>query len=79
MALKKRLNAIKGKEFPWIYEVTKYAAQQSFLHLQTAFRKFFANGARYPRLKRKGVHDRFYVGNVHVKLAGKPIWIPKLG
>ena len=49
------------------------------LHLQTAFRNFFANRARYPRFKRKGVHERFYIGNDHVKLDGKRIWIPKLG
>ncbi len=79
LALKKQFNAIKGREFPWIYEVTKYAAQQPFLHLQSAFRNFFAKRARYPRFKRKGVHDSFYVGNDHVKLAGKRVWIPKLG
>ncbi len=79
MGLKKQFNAITGEEFPWVYEVTKYAAQQPFLHLQTAFRNFFANRARYPRFKRKGVHDRFYIGNDHVKLASKRIWIPKLG
>ena len=33
MALKKQFNAIKGEEFPWVYEVTKCAAQQPFLHL----------------------------------------------
>ena len=53
MGLKKQFNAIKGEEFPWVYEVTKYAAQQPFLHLQTAFRNFFANRARYPRFKRR--------------------------
>ncbi len=79
MALKKQFNAIKGEEFPFVYEVTKYAAQQPFLHLQTAFRNFFANRARYPRFKRKGVHERFYIGNDHVKLDAKRIWIPKLG
>ena len=78
MALKKQFNTIKGEHFPWIYEVTKYAAQQPFLHLQSAFRNFFAKRARYPRFK-KGVHDSFYVGNDHVKLAGKRVWIPKLG
>ena len=64
---------------PWIYEVSKYAAQQPFLHLQSAFRNFFAKRARYPRFKRKGVHDSFYIGNDHLKLDGKRVWIPKLG
>jgi len=79
LALKKQFNAIKAERFPWVFEVTKYSAQQPFLHLQSAFRNFFAKRARYPRFKRKGVHDSFYVGNDHVKLAGKRVWIPKLG
>ncbi len=79
MALKKQFNAIKAEEFSWVFEVTKYAAQQPFLHLQAAFRNFFAKRGRYPRFKRKGVHDSFYIGNDHVKLDGKRIWIPKLG
>ncbi len=79
VALKKQFNAIKAEEFSWVFEVTKYAAQQPFLRLQAAFRNFFANRARYPRFKRKGVHDSFYIGNDHVKLDGKRIWIPKLG
>ena len=79
LALKKQFNTIKGEEFPWIYEVTKYAAQQPFVHLQAAFGNFFAKRAGYPRFKRKGVHDSFYIGNDHVKLDGKRIRIPKLG
>ena len=79
LSLKKQFNAIKGEHFPWIYEVSKYAAQQPFLHLQSAFRNFFAKRARYPRFKRKGVHDSFYIGNDHLKLDGKRVWIPKLG
>ena len=79
MALKKQFNAIKAEEFSWVFEVTKYAAQQPFLHLQAAFRNFFAKRARYPRFKRKGVNDIFYAGSDHVKLDAKRIWIPKLG
>ena len=41
LKLKKEFNARKTVEFPWTYEVTKYASQQPFLHLQAAFRRFF--------------------------------------
>ncbi len=79
MSLKKQLNAVKREAYPWMYEVTKYAAGQPFFHLQAAFQKFFDKQARYPRFKKKGVRDSFYVGNDHVKLEGKRIHIPKLG
>ena len=79
LELKKRFNAIKPVEFPWMYQVTKYASQQPFIFLQSAFRSFFRKQARFPRFKRKGVHDSFYIGNDHIKLNNKNIHIPKLG
>jgi putative transposase len=77
--LKKQFNAIKPLDFPWTYEVTKYASQQPFIFLQTAFRRFFDGTSRYPKFKKKGVHDRFYIGNDHIKLDGKHLKLPKLG
>lgn len=79
LGLKKDFNRLKPVEFPWMYEVTKYASQQPFLHLRRAFQRFFDNKARYPRFKRKGVHDSFYVGGDHLKFEGKRLWIPNLG
>ena len=35
MALKKQFNAIKEAEFPWTYEVTKYASRKSILDCPT--------------------------------------------
>src|SRR5262245_35056285 len=45
--LKKEFNAIKGQQFPWVYEVTKCAAEQEFSNLARAF-------ANYWRLKKQG-------------------------
>ena len=39
LELKKQFNAMKRREFPWTYEVTKYASQQPFIHLQSAFQE----------------------------------------
>jgi transposase len=39
--LKKEFNAIKGQQFPWVYEVTKCAAEQEFANLAQAFRNYF--------------------------------------
>ena len=33
LALKKEFNTLKTEKFPWVYEVTKYASQQPFIHL----------------------------------------------
>jgi len=79
LKLKKDFNALKPMDFPWVYEVTKYASQQPFLHLQAAFRRFFDQKARYPRFKRKGVNDSFYIGGDPIQVSGKRIRIPRLG
>ena len=78
-ALKKEFNALKEKEFPWIYEVTKYASQQPFIHLQKAFQGFFSKKMQYPKYKKKGVRDSFYIGGDQIKIIGKKVKIPNLG
>lgn len=79
LSLKREFNAIKPIEFPWMYEVTKYASQQPFIFLQSAFRAFFQKRAKYPQFKKKGIHESFYIGNDHIKIEGKRIHMPKLG
>jgi putative transposase len=78
-ALKKQFNAIKPVDFPWMYNVTKYASQQPFIHIQTAFNRFFSGLGGYPKFKKKGHHDSFYIANNHIKLDGKKLKLPKLG
>ncbi|OPG50557.1 hypothetical protein BGL72_00490 [Helicobacter pylori] len=41
LQLKKEFNALKKSQFNFVYEVTKYATQQPFTHLNLAFNKFF--------------------------------------
>lgn len=80
MSLKKRFNALKKEKFPWITEVTKYAAQQPFLELQKAWQRFFRKGGGKPVFKKKNKSkDSFYIGGDQVKVEGKKIWIPRLG
>ena len=57
VALRRQLNAIKKSAFPWMGEVTKNAPQMAIIHLGEAFKKFFAGTARYPKYKKKGLHD----------------------
>jgi putative transposase len=82
--LSKEFNAIKRGEFPFVQEVTKYASQIAFAHLDKAFRNFFrrckgGGAAGYPKFKKKGVKDSFSIGNDAFRVNGKKIRIPRLG
>lgn len=78
-ALRRKLNAIKRERFPWMLEVTKNAPQMAIVQLGQAFRNFFAGRARYPRFRKKGVHDRFTLTNDQFSLDASRIRIPNLG
>ena len=79
MALRRQLNAIKRSEFPWMLEVTKCAPQLAIMQLGEAFRNFFAKRAKYPRFRKKGIHDRFSISNDQFHIDGRHIRIPNLG
>ena len=79
MALRRQLNAIKRSEFPWMLEVTKCAPQLAIMQLGEAFRNFFALRAKYPRFRKKGIHDRFSISNDQFQIDGRYIRIPNLG
>ena len=80
MMLKKEFNAIKKEQFPYMYEVTKYASQQPLLQLQAAYNNFFKGIAKYPKFKSRSAGDfSFYIGGDQIKFDEKKIWIPRLG
>jgi putative transposase len=78
-ALRRHLNAVKREQFPWMLEVTKTAPQMAIIQLGEAFRNFFAGRARYPKFRKKGVHDRFTLTNDQFRVEGSRIRIPHLG
>jgi putative transposase len=78
-ALRRQLNAIKRERFPWMLEVTKNAPQMAIIQLGEAFKNFFAGRAKYPKFRKKGVHDRFTLTNDQFSIDGCRIRIPKLG
>jgi putative transposase len=85
MALKKQFNAIKSKQFPWVYEVTKSAVEGAFADLGQAFTNFFEGLKRgrkvgYPRFKaKKRSNESFYLANDRFSVEGHSIHISKLG
>jgi putative transposase len=48
-ALRKQLNALKDKRFPWMREVTKNAPQQGVKNLGRAYANFFEDLAKHRR------------------------------
>jgi putative transposase len=77
--LVKEFNAIRGTEFPWTYEVTKWACQRAIQNLEAAFKRFFEGTSKYPRFKKKGkCKYSFYVGVGKFKVSGKYLTIPLL-
>ena len=70
----------KKEEFPFVYEVTKYASQQPFIQLQQSYNKFFKKQGGRPKFKKKGKSkDTFYIGGDQIKVIVKKVKIPNLG
>ena len=75
VALRKQLNAVKAKEFPWMLEVTKNAPQQAIKNLGIAYNNAFhrqktgqqtgsdKNPYGFPRPKKKFINDSFRADN----------------
>ena len=79
LALRSQLNGIKSEPFPWMLEVPKNAPQMAIIQLGAAFRNFFAGRAKYPKFRKKGLHDRFSLTNDQLSVDGSRIRIPNLG
>lgn len=81
VSLRRRLNAIKREQFPWMYDVGKAAVQEAIIDLGTAFRAFFEKRGRYPRFKRKDGRPSFCAANEAgtFRTDGKRIKLPVIG
>ena len=74
--LKRQWNAEKPA---WVYESPKDANQQVFTFLGKAFSRFFKKQSRYPKFKKKGQHDSFYISNDKFSVDGRYVKLPKIG
>jgi putative transposase len=90
IALHKELNALKPTEFPWMYEVSKCAAQEALRDLDSAYKHFFRRWRLkkagqykgklgYPRFKSKkrGIGSFTLTGSIQV--TEETIHLPRLG
>ena len=80
-ALRRQLNAIKGTDYPWMFEVPKAAPQQAVKNLGDAFKRFFQGKSAYPRFKKKFVDDSFRADNGPgtFDVQGKWLRLPRIG
>jgi len=78
-SLKKKFNVLKYKEYPWIKDIHRDAHSQPFANLQKAFNGFFKKKSKYPKFKKKGKRDSFYVANDKFRINDKEIRLPKIG
>ena len=79
LEIKKQFNQDKRDLFPWMSETNKDANQQPFTNLQNAFSRFFKKQGRYPKFKKKGVKDSFYISNDKFETNEDKFRVPKLG
>jgi putative transposase len=84
MTLSRELNAIKGKDFPWMYEVSKCSPQEALRNLHVAFQSFFkpnksGKKSGFPRFKFKHDSKQSFKLTGTIKVEDKRIKLPRLG
>jgi putative transposase len=88
MAIKKDFNALKGQQYPWVYEVAKDVAEGAFTNLSAALKNHFdsRNGKRagtkvgFPRFKsKKDRRQSFHLNNDKFRVNDHSLYVPKLG
>jgi len=63
----------------WTHSVCRDIQNKSLQNLDRAYKSFFKKIMGYPKFKRRGEHDSFYIINQKLQLAGKLVRVPKLG
>lgn len=79
----RQLNALKKTDFPWMYEASKCAPQESLRDLDRAFNNFFrglktGQKVGFPKFKKKGIHDSFRLTG-SLRSLKRSVVLPRLG
>lgn len=80
-SLQKKLNAIKGDQFPWLKEVSYRVPEAAIFAVGAAFEKFRAGEARYPRFKSSDSRRSFLSSGdrTESRIDGRRIILPRVG
>jgi putative transposase len=76
-SIKKWFNSIKGEEYPFIYEISKWAPEAAIADLGKAFTKFFSKEAGHPVFHKKGIRDSFRIDGSVISIEGNVLCLPK--
>jgi putative transposase len=76
-SIKKWFNAIKRKEYPFVYEVSKWACEAAIADLNNAFKKFYTKQNAHPTFHKKGIRDSFRIDGSVIKVCGNMLYLPK--
>ena len=78
-----QLVRLKRTDFPWLYEVSKWAPQEALRDLDKAFANFFrglktGRKVGFPKFKKKGIQDSFRLYAI-IRVFKKSVQLPRLG
>ena len=83
--VRNKFNAIKGEEFPWMYDSPAGGTNQAFLDLGAGYNSWFkglkGQGPKvgHPKKHKKGKNDGFYVLADRIRFEGKSVILPVMG
>ncbi len=79
--IKKDFNANKYFVYPWMKDVHKDAHSRPFIDLGKAFKAFFNKESLYPKFKKKGKRDSFYISydDGRFEVARRDLKLPRIG
>lgn len=78
LKLKRQFNELKNHEFPFVNEVSCCCYQCAFSNLGKAYKNFFDRRTKFPRFKKKGIHESFSITNQKFSVENKSVKIPKM-
>ena len=78
LKLKKQFNGIKRADFPFTCEVSKCCSETAFANLGKAYKNFFTKRTKYPKFKKKGIHDSFGLNNLNFHIDEKHVKLAKM-
>lgn len=78
LKLKRQFNELKNHEFPFVNEVSCCCYQYAFSNLGKAYKNFFDRRTKFPRFKKKGIHDSFSITNQKFSVENKSVKLPKI-
>jgi putative transposase len=76
-SIKAWFNSIKAGQYPFIYEVSKWAVEAAIANLDKGFKAMYAGNAEHPTFHKKGIHDSFRIDGSVIKIAGMTLSLPK--